>query len=453
MKANIQFLGAAGTVTGSKTLVEYEGKRTLIDCGLFEGIKELRLQNWSAFPVRAKSIENLILTHAHLDHCGYIPLLVKKGFRGDIYCTKPTQKLAAIILRDSAKIQQEEAERANRHGYSKHHPAQPLYNLDDVNRSLPLFTSNDYHNWIEIDEFLKFQFLNAGHILGSALVQLKLLDKTILFTGDLGRQHPLLLDPPEIVEHADIVVLESTYGDRLHEEENLKEELYNSIWHTYNRGGILMIPTFAVERAQELIYILAQLKEEKSLPPVPIYLDSPMGVSATEVMMEMHRWHSLSNEEITGMDQTVQLITDVASSRKIVEDRGPKIILAGSGMITGGRILHYLDHYLAEDRNTILLVGYQAAGTRGRSLEEGAAEIKFFGQYHQVKAEVKKITCLSAHADQREILTWLNGFKSPPAQVFINHGEAHASDALRVKIQHELGWNVEVAKAKKLYAI
>lgn len=453
MEEIIQFLGAAGTVTGSKTLVEYGGKRTLIDCGLFAGLKELRLKNWAAFPVKAKSVKNLLLTHAHLDHCGYIPLLVKKGFTGEIHCTAPTEALAEIILRDSAKIQEEEAERANRHGYSKHRPAEPLYNLKDVTRSLPLFITHKYHEWFVLDEFAKVQFSNAGHILGSSLIELQIDQNTILFSGDLGRQHPLLLAPPEVVNHADILVLESTYGDRIHKEENAKEELYETIWHTYKKGGILMIPTFAVERAQELIYILTQLHAEKSLPPIPIYLDSPMGVSATEVMIEMDQWHTLSNQEIQAMDSLVHLITDVKTSRQIVDDKSPKIILAGSGMITGGRILHYLARYLQEDRNTVLLVGFQAAGTRGRSLEEGANELKFFGQYHPVRAEIKKITCLSAHADQQEIITWLSGFKSPPRKVFINHGEPHASDALRAKISHEFGWDCEVAKLNHRYAI
>lgn len=447
----LQFIGAAGTVTGSKTLVEYDGKKLLVDCGLFQGIKELRLQNREPFPIAPESIDNLLLTHAHLDHCGYIPLLVKKGFNGDIHCTEPTEALSEIILEDSAKIQEEEAERANRYGYTKHHPAQPLYDFKDVVNSLPLFVNHRYHEWVILDELAKFQFRNAGHILGSAMIELRLDGRTILFTGDLGRQKPLLLPPPEKVKNADVLVIESTYGDRLHEETEAKEELHEIIWETYHKGGILIIPTFAVERAQELIYLLSRLREENRLPGVSIYLDSPMGVSATDVMMRMPDWHKLSAEEIRAMDSTVHLITDANASRAIVADSSPKIVLAGSGMITGGRVLHYLNNYIQDARTTVLLVGFQAAGTRGRALEEGAKEVKFFGQYHPVKAEVRKITSLSAHADQHEILNWLKYFEKAPEQVLINHGEPHASDALRVKIQSELGWNCLVVQPDQVY--
>jgi metallo-beta-lactamase family protein len=453
MKTTLQFLGAAGTVTGSKTLLTYDDKRLLVDCGLFQGLKELRLQNWAKFPFDPATLSNLLLTHAHLDHCGAIPLLTKKGYAGDIHCTRPTEVLTEIILKDSAKIQEEEAERANRHGYSKHHPAKPLYDLKDVERCRPLFINHQYHEWVILDEFAKFQFRNAGHILGSAMVELRIEDKTLLFTGDLGRKAPLLLDPPEHPKSADVLVIESTYGDRLHEEKDAKEELHDVIMETVHKGGILMVPTFAVERAQELIYLLSQLKREGRLPGVPVYLDSPMGVSATEVMMRSPDWHRLSREEIGEMDSVVRLITDAKTSRAIVADTNPKIVLAGSGMITGGRIVHYLNRYLGEERNTVLLVGFQAAGTRGRALEEGATELKFFGQFHPVKAEVRKITSLSAHADQGEIMDWLRHFKKAPEQVFLNHGEPHASDALRVKIKHELGWNVRVAQPDQVYQL
>jgi metallo-beta-lactamase family protein len=296
MNTQLQFFGAAGTVTGSKTLIEYGGKRILVDCGLFQGIKSRRLQNWSKLPFDPATIETLLLTHAHLDHCGYIPLLVKNGFHGDIHCTEPTEALTDIILKDSAKIQEEEAERANRHGYSRHKPAKPLYDLEDVERSAPLFVNHNYHEWVILDEFAKFQFRNAGHILGSAIIELRIKDKTFIFSGDLGRKNPLLLPPPEHPKSADVLVIESTYGDRLHEEKNAKEGLHEVIMDTLHKGGILMIPTFAVERAQELLYLLSQLKREGRLPGIPVYLDSPMGVSATEVMMHSPGWHSLSKE-------------------------------------------------------------------------------------------------------------------------------------------------------------
>jgi metallo-beta-lactamase family protein len=450
---NLQFLGAAGTVTGSKTLLEYEKKKLLVDGGLFQGLKALRLKNRAPLPIELSDIEVLLLTHAHLDHCGYIPLLVKKGFGGNIHCTEPTEQLSEIILRDSAKIQEEEAERANLHGYSRHHPAKPLYSLKDVENCLPFFVTHNYHEWVILDEWAKFRFLNAGHILGSAMIELRVKDQTFLFTGDLGRQQPLLLPPPENVKNADILVIESTYGDRLHGETNPKEALHQVIWETYNKGGILIIPTFAVERAQELLYLLSQLREEDRLPGISIFLDSPMGVNATDVMMKLPAWHKLTPAEIRAIDATTSLITSAQASRAIVNDSRPKIVLAGSGMVTGGRVLHYLNRYVGEERNTVLLVGFQAEGTRGRSLEEGAEEIKFFGQYHRVKAEVKKITSLSAHADQMEILSWLKHFKEAPRQVFINHGSPQASDALRVKIEHELGWNCQVVQPESIYKV
>lgn len=453
MTSRLQFLGAAGTVTGSKTLIEHNGKRILVDCGLFQGLKDLRLQNREKFPVDPETIETLLLTHAHLDHCGHIPLLVKKGFHGDIHCTKPTENLTEIILKDSAKIQEEEAERANSHGYTKHSPAQPLYDLRDVVKCRPLFVTHNYHEWVILDEFAKFQFRNAGHILGSAMLELRIDGKTFLFTGDLGRPEPLLLPPREYVKNAHVLVIESTYGDRLHPGTDPKEELHDIIWDTVHKGGILIVPTFAVERAQELLYLLSQLKREGRLPGIPVYLDSPMGVSATEVMMKSPGWHKLSKEEIGEMDNVVRLITDANISRNVVNDTRPKIVLAGSGMITGGRVLHYLSRYLGEERNTVLLVGFQAAGTRGRALEEGASELKFFGQFYPVKAEVKKITSLSAHADQREIMEWLKHFEKAPEQTLINHGEPHAADALRVKIASELGWNCQVVQPDRVYDV
>lgn len=450
----LQFLGAAGTVTGSKTLVQYGQHQVLVDCGLFQGLKELRLQNWDQFPVKPASIEALLLTHAHLDHCGHIPALVNGGFNGAIHCTPPTQALAKIILEDSAKIQEEEAERANRYGYTKHDPAKPLYNREDVQKSLPLFVPHGYHEWVIVNNEFKFQFLNAGHILGSAMVELRAGEKTILFSGDLGRAKPLLLPNPERVRSADALVIESTYGDRLHPEEDTKEVLLDIIEETFANGGILIVPTFAVERAQELLFLLSQLKNEGRLPnKMPIYLDSPMGVSATEVMLDSPGWHRLSHQEIIDMDQISHLITDAQTSRSIVNDPKPKIVLAGSGMITGGRVLHYLNNYLSDERTTVLLVGFQAEGTRGRSLEEGATELKFFGQYVPVKANIRKINSLSAHADQGEILDWLGHFKVAPKKVFLNHGEKDAAEGLKAKIEAELHWDCEVVQPNHFYPL
>lgn len=449
----IQFLGGAETVTGSKILITYQGKRILIDCGLFQGVKKLRLLNWKAFPIPPESIDAILLTHAHLDHCGYIPVLVKNGFKGEIHCTYPTVDLAEIILKDSGKIQEEEAERANLYGYTRHKPAKPLYTIKDALRSMPLFIPHNYKEWVILGGDMKFCLRNSGHILGAAMIELKVGKKKLIFSGDIGREKNLLLHHRSAIKTADLVVMESTYGDRFHPTASSKEELRAIIQATYRKKGILFIPTFAVERAQELLFLLAELKASHEIPNLPIYLDSPMGVDATRVILKNSEWHKLDEPSALALSNVGHLISDAATSRKIVADKAPKIVLAGSGMITGGRILHYLNNHIQSPRNTILLVGFQAEGTRGRSLLEGATELKFFGQYHQVGAEVQVIHSLSAHADQRELLTWLRHFESPPKQLLLNHGELHQANALRVKIEHELGWNVQIATTDKFFTL
>lgn len=449
----IQFLGGAETVTGSKILVEYNNKRILIDCGLFQGLKKLRLQNRAPFPIAPASIDAVLLTHAHLDHCGYLPLLVKKGFKGEIHCTPPTRDLTEIILKDSGKIQEEEAERANRYGYTKHHPAKPIYTIKDAEKSMKLFKTHQYREWIILNEDMKFSFRNSGHILGSAMVKLKIAGKTLVFTGDMGRKKPLLLHPRETVKKADVLVIESTYGDRVHPKTTGKEALKIAILDTVKKKGILMIPTFAVERAQELLFLISQLKEENQIPNLPIYLDSPMGVNATKVMLKYHEWHCVNKKVCSTLDTVAQLITNADASRAIVADKAPKIVLAGSGMITGGRILHYLEHHGDDPKNTLLMVGYQAEGTRGRSLIEGAKELKFFGAYHPITAEVRQIHTLSSHADQGEMIAWLKKGKSKPEFLFLNHGESHQLNGLRVKIGDELGMEAKIAEVGKVYEI
>lgn len=442
----LTFLGGAGTVTGSKTLVEIAGKRILIDCGLFQGLKELRLMNWADFPVKPSSIDAIVLTHAHLDHCGYIPLLVKKGFNGEIHCTKPTRDLTEIILKDSAKIQEEDAERAKSHHYSKHEKPEPLYTLKDALATLPLFVEHELNEWVILNEYIKFEFLNSGHILGGAFVNMKVNDKTILFSGDIGRTQPMLLYPPKKVKSADFIVLESTYGDREHSTEDVKQELLEVIMETYKNGGILMIPSFAVERTQEICYLLYQLREENKLPKMPIYLDSPMGINATNTYVNHREWQNISHYEISRMYDDVIFVEDMEQSKAIVADKHPKIVLAGSGMIEGGRILHYLNNHLENPRNTLLFIGYQGEGTRGRAIMEGSTEIKFFGEYRKVNCQIRSIGSLSAHGDRNEMIDWLKHFEQQPETIFLNHGEMHQSDALRVKIEHELGWNVVIPK-------
>lgn len=446
MPVTLTFLGGAGTVTGSKSLIEVGGKRILVDCGLFQGLKELRLKNREDFPVDPKSIDAIVLTHAHLDHCGYIPLLVKKGFKGHIHCTEPTADLTEIILKDSAKIQEEDAERANRHNYSKHEKAEPLYTIKDVLASLPLFRTHQLHQWVILNEFIKFEFLNSGHILGGAFVNMLVNDKKIVFSGDIGRAHPMLLFPPKKIEEADYIILESTYGDREHVVEDVKQELLNIIQETYDNGGILLVPSFAVERTQEIIYLMYQLAEENKLPKMPIYLDSPMGINATNTYNKYHEWQAISSYEINHMYDDVLLVEDMEQSKIIVADKRPKIVLAGSGMIEGGRMLHYLNNHLDNPNNTLLFIGYQGEGTRGRAIMEGAQEIKFFGEYRKVRCNIRSIASLSAHGDRNEMIQWLTNFTEKPKTIFLNHGEAHQSDALRVKIEHELHWNVVIPK-------
>ncbi|MDP2067461.1 MAG: MBL fold metallo-hydrolase [Lutibacter sp.] len=447
----LTFFGGAGTVTGSKILLEVNYKKILIDCGLFQGLKELRVKNWEPIPPDFKELDLVILTHAHLDHTGYLPILIKNGYSGKIYSTKPTKDLTEIILLDSAKIQEEDALRANEHHYTKHDPAKPLYEVDDAKLTMARFKTFDLDTWNVIDDHIKFKFVNSGHILGSAFVILDINGKIIVFSGDIGRKEPLLLHPFEYLEKADYLVVESTYGNRNHTNFSVSELLLKYINHTFNKGGILIIPTFSVERAQEIIYLLSLLKRDHKLPNIPIFLDSPMGVNATEVYFKYRDQHILSDEDIKSMLSTVHLITEINASKMIVNNNDPKIVLAGSGMITGGRVLHYLDKLISDEKNSVLIVGYQAEGTRGRALLAGDTEIKFFGEYHQVKAEIFKINEFSGHADQSELMDWLKHFKQPPALTIINHGEPHQSQAFKTKIKTVLNWNCTVAKLNNAY--
>ena len=449
----IQFLGGAGTVTGSKTLIKTEKQQILVDCGLFQGLKELRIKNREKFPINESSIDTLLLTHAHLDHCGYIPLLVKNGFSGPIHCTKPTRQLAEIILRDSARIMEEDAERANRHVYTKHDRAEPLYTVKEVEIALEQFVPHDLHEWVVLAPGTRFQFLNNGHILGSAFIELIIENQKIVFSGDIGRSKPMLLYPPQKIKEADYIVMESTYGDRSHHVDDVKLALLQVIEETFDRKGILMIPSFAVERTQEIIFLLHQLREEDKLPRMPIFLDSPMGVNSTKVYEQYPEWQNLSRFTLNTMYDDVKFITNYEQSRAVVADKHTKIVIAGSGMMEGGRILHYLNNHIENDRNTLLFVGFQGEGTRGRAIIEGSDEIKFFGNYRKVKCQIRSISSLSAHGDQAEILEWLTHFERPPKRIFLNHGEPHQSDALRVKLQHELGWKVTIPKLNESFTL
>lgn len=452
-KMKLTFFGGAGTVTGSKILLETQYKKILIDCGLFQGLYELRLKNRQPLPLDLNELDAILLTHAHLDHTGYLPLLVKNGYKQKIYCTRPTKDLTEIILLDSGKIQEEDARRANKYNYTRHKPAKPLYDVDDAKNAMLLFETIELNKWHGIDDSVKFKFINSGHILGSAFIVLSINEKIIVFSGDIGRKKPILLPQYEYIEKADYVIIESTYGNRLHKNISIRDELLKYITHTFSKGGILIIPTFSVERAQEIIYLLSILKRKQQLPNIPIYLDSPMGVNATEVYFNHKKYHNLTNDDVNSMLSTVQLISNVSASKAIVNSENPKIVLAGSGMITGGRVLHYLDKCITDKKNSVLIVGYQAEGTRGRALLSGDTEIKFFGNYHKVNAEVFKINAFSGHADQTELLDWLQHIDPPPKLTFINHGEPHQSQVLKTKIRSDLNWNCTVAKMNKEYYI
>ncbi len=449
----LQFLGGAGTVTGSKILLKTAKYQVLIDCGLFQGLKELRLLNWKKLPIEVEMLDAIILTHGHLDHCGYLPVLVRDGYDGPIYATPPTRDITEIILRDSARIQEEDAAQANKGGYSKHHPAVALYTEEDVEYTMPLFKTVTDGKWVKINEDIAFRFGKNGHILGSAIIELHCEGRKIIFSGDLGRRNPLILEPPVRLKEADYIVLESTYGDRLHSTISPYQEVAQVVNETYKKGGVLIIPSFAVERTQELLLILNTLRADRSIPSLPIYLDTPMGIDVSELYLKYRDWHSLTDNECNSMMHEVHLVRKFEHTLHVLDNKGPKIVIAGSGMVTGGRVLYYLEQLLDKRQNTILLVGYQAPGTRGNLLRGGSGDIKIHGRYYQVQAEVRHIGSLSAHGDQADLLWWLSTLKTAPHQVFLNHGEAQASEALRLKINDTLQWPVTIAEMGKTYEL
>lgn len=437
----LTFLGAAGTVTGSKYLVETAGQRFLVDCGLFQGLKPFRLKNREALPVDPKSIGAVVLTHAHLDHSGYLPLLVRNGFTGKIFCTTATERLCRILLPDSGKLQEEEALYANQKGFSKHHPALALYTMDDAEKCLRNFAPISFHQSFQVSKNVSAKFIPAGHILGAASVQLRIEDKTVVFSGDLGRQHDLVMRPPELISQADVLVVESTYGAKFHGSLDPLDQLEAIAHRTFQRGGIVVAPSFAVGRAQSLLYVIYLLKKAKRIPDVPVFLDSPMAIDATEVFCAFQDEHRLSAEECSKTFAGVKYVHDTKESKSLIEMRKPMILIAGSGMATGGRILHHLSAFGPDRRNTILFTGFQATGTRGEALIHGAKTVKIHGQTISIAAEVARIDTLSAHADQGEILKWLAGFEAPPQKTFITHGEPESSITLAKVIEEKLGWS------------
>jgi metallo-beta-lactamase family protein len=439
-------LGGAGTVTGSKHLLEDEGQRLLIDCGLFQGPRELRELNWQRLAVDPGSIGAVVLTHAHLDHSGYLPRLVRDGFGGPIYATPATIDVARLILLDSAFLQEKDAEFANRHGFSRHRPALPLYTRGDAERALAQFTPVPFHEAHELGGGSTLVFKRAGHILGAATAEVKIGGRTIVFSGDLGRYGDETMVDPEPVSRADYVVVESTYGDRLHPKVDAQAALEEVIERTVRRGGTIIIPAFAVGRTQSLLYHLWMLKMRGELPLVPIYVDSPMATNATELMcahMDDHRMQPMVCREACAIATYVR---DADASKALSASPMPKVIISASGMATGGRVLHHIKAFGPDARNTIMFAGFQAPGTRGRALVDGVREVKIHGRWIEVRAEVADLTSLSAHADSDQLVRWLRGFESPPRQTFIVHGEPNASAALRDRVERELGWRCTIPK-------
>ncbi|EJL70595.1 MBL fold metallo-hydrolase RNA specificity domain-containing protein [Chryseobacterium populi] len=441
----LKSLGGAETVTGSKHLLKTSELTILVDCGLFQGIKSLREQNWESLNVDVAEIDIVILTHAHLDHCGYIPLLVKNGFKGKIYMTEPTKELAKLILLDSAKLQEEDAEKANFHHYTKHNPAKPLYTINDAERSFKQFFTVSENTAIKLSDHIQCRFKPCGHIIGACSVEIKCFEKTIIFSGDIGRTHSTILPPPDFFTEADFIVMESTYGDRLHDNTNLYDKLEHWINLTVKNHGNIIIPSFAVGRAQELIYILYQLKEQNRIPyNLPVIMDSPMAASATDIMVEYAEHIIVNKEKWLEIIEQVNINKEYTNTEEIVHNKQSKIIIAGSGMMTGGRVLEYLKHDIGNSRNTVLIVGFQAEGTRGRALLNESHELKIHGKYYPANANVVELTGLSAHADQSELMEWIRKFKNSPQQIMLVHGEPSAQEALRVKIQTELQIPVKI---------
>ena len=443
----LTFMGAARTVTGSKYLLDVSGRKILIDCGLFQGLKELRLRNWAPMPIPPETIDCVVLTHAHIDHCGSLPRLVAQGFKGPIYCTAGTADLCGLVLPDAAHLQEEDAKFANKRGYSKHQPALPLYTEADAAEALSRLRASPFGKKVAIVDGFQVEFINAGHLLGSSYVKLTRSDNSsagILFGGDLGRySRPILPDPAAGVD-ADVLLLESTYGDRVHPDEDDGRALARIVTETHGRGGKVIIPAFAIGRVEELLYWLFKLEDEKRLPQLPIYVDSPMAIKG--IGFYQARTDEL-DKEIQAVRRKLPRFTPINSAREskaLVENDRPAVIIASSGMATGGRVVHHLFAGLPDPRNTVLFVGFQAAGTRGRQLIEGAHHVKIFGQHVPVHARIEKIDGLSSHADAAEIIRWLRTFPRAPKVTYLVHGEIVAQDALKLRIAKELGWHVEV---------
>jgi metallo-beta-lactamase family protein len=452
--ATLTFLGATGTVTGSKYLLEAGGERLMIDCGLFQGLKELRLRNWNPLPIPPPSIQWLVLTHAHLDHTGYIPRLVKDGFRGQIYASPATVDLSKLVLPDSGHLQEEDAAYANKKGFSKHDPALPLYTYAEAVKSLESFKAIDESKPLELSSHFTLRCFSAGHILGARMIEVAVRDngsvKRILFSGDLGRFPQLILREPVVPEDGfDFMLLESTYGDRLHPRDDVGARLASIVEGTAQRGGTVVIPSFAVGRTQELLYLFRELIVLGRMHSLPIHVDSPMAIDVTDLYLRHEEDHDLQTGALEAQGikpfspPDVHFDRSVEDSKALNDARYPMVIISASGMATGGRVVHHLERCLPDHRNTILFVGFQAAGTRGRLIQAGQP-VKMHGQYVHIQARIETLENLSGHADYGEILGWLHKFQKPPGKTFLVHGEPKAAESLRQKVAQELQWDVSV---------
>lgn len=439
----ITFLGGVGTVTGSKYLVEDGDTKILIDCGLFQGLKPLRQQNWRSLPVDIESITAVVLTHAHIDHSGYVPLLVKNGYHGPIYCTEPTRDLCHILLPDSGRLQEEDASYANLKGFSKHKPALPLYTEEDARRSCRQLKGIALHERFKIGD-AEISFHGAGHILGAAHVLVKGKHRQVFFSGDIGRYNDQLEKEPEPIPSTVNIVMESTYGDREHKEKDPEQRLADVVNQVIDQRGVLLIPAFAVGRMQVLLYCLSRIFERKKAPQIPVYVDSPMATSVTQLYMKYCDWHRLGAERCEEVNNHARFIRTVEESKALHQKDPPMIVLSASGMLTGGRVLHHFRRYAPHPQNVILLAGFQAPGTRGGSLAAGSRSIKMHGEYVPVAAEVLQFDAFSAHADQKDLLRWLGTCPVTPQRVMLTHGEPAATDELRRKISEKFGYRVEL---------
>ncbi|MBW7470457.1 MBL fold metallo-hydrolase [Marinobacter sp. F4218] len=442
----LRFLGATGTVTGSRYLLSDEKHRLLVDCGMYQGVKTLRRRNWAEFPVKPSTINAVVLTHAHIDHSGYLPALVKNGFKGKIYCTKATHDLCKVLLPDAGFLQEEDAKYAYRKKFSKHEKPEPLFTEKDAWEALKHFESLHYHEPFEPVKGMEVTFTPAGHILGSSCVHVhhKESDRTVVFSGDVGRQNDVIMRAPEPLKEADVLICESTYGDRRHAETDPEKELAEIITRTAGRGGIVLIPAFAVGRAQMLLYVIHKIMGEGQIPKLPVFLNSPMAIKATEIFCKHNKEHKLSTAQCELIDNSTKFVRTVEESIALDAVRYPCVIISASGMASGGRVLHHLKTLLPNERNSIVFAGFQAPGTRGDALVNGAESVKIHGEYWPVRADVFNLDSLSAHGDYNEILEWLGQGELKPEKVFVTHGEMLASDVMRKRICERFGWDVEV---------